>query len=363
MPFKKFDQPKYPRRCWAVEAYSGGGKSTFLTQLRGPILAIDADQRLDEVLPIARAAGTEIDRLSDDPTDNLSPDAISRILLANMPGSGIKTIAVDTLTPIIVPLVMQAMVDKEVGREKSLAAAFRTKAVLMRLLVDAVSRWGVDTVWAYHLFDAKDNNAKDVVKKSVTKTELDRLQRVLNMRLEIVMENGRRGIKVVWCRTGRSGMTLWDTTGCWRGMPEKIEAACYDGLAEEEKKRLAALSPQSFASRDAALAWAVERGVFTHTKAALPVYTKIKTAATPQDAQEMAALWVAHVNAVLVGERAATDTSHLEADEGAPAENGEQQSRSPAAETAPTAPQGAAAEPVAAPATVANTVQEEARAE
>ena len=99
MPFPKYTQPKYPRRCWAVEAYTGAGKSTFLTQLRGPILAIDADQRLEEVLPVARAAGNEVFRLSDDPTDALSPDAISRLLMANMPGSGIATIAVDTLTP------------------------------------------------------------------------------------------------------------------------------------------------------------------------------------------------------------------------------------------------------------------------
>ena len=312
MPFPKYMQPKYPRRCWAIEAYSGAGKSTFLTQLRGPILAVDADQRLDEVLPVARAAGTEIFRLSDDPTDALSPDAISRLLMANMPGSGIATIAVDTLTPIIAPLVMQAMVDKDLGREKSLAAAFRNKAVQMRLLVDAVARWGIDTVWFYHLYSAKDQSANDVVKRSVTKTELDRLQRVLNMRLQMVLENERRGIKVVWCRTGRSGLTLWDTTGCWRGMPEKIEAACYDGLAEDEKKRLADLSPQTFPGRDAALAWAVERGVFTSAKAALPVYNRIKAAGNPQDAQEMAALWVGHINAVLVGERAATDTSHVD---------------------------------------------------
>ncbi len=261
---------------------------------------------------MARAAGNEIFRLSDDPTDALSPDAIARLLMANMPGSGIATIAVDTLTPIIAPLVMQAMVDKDLGREKSLAAAFRNKAVQMRLLVDAVARWGVDTAWLYHLYDAKDQSANDVVKRSVTKTELDRLQRVLNMRLQMVLDNGRRGIKVVWCRTGRSGLTLWDTTGCWRGMPEKIEAACYDGLAEDEKKRLADLSPQAFASRDAALAWAVERGVFTSPKAALPVYNRIKAAGNPQDAQEMAALWVGHINAVLVGERVATDTVDCE---------------------------------------------------
>jgi hypothetical protein len=148
-----------------------------------------------------------------------------------------------------------------------------------------------------------------VVKRSISKTEIDRLQRVLNMRLEMVMDgDNRRGIKVAWCRTGRSGMTLWDTTGCWRGMPEKIEAACYDGLAEDEKKRLAALSPQTFPSRDAALAWAVERGVFKTPKIALPVYDRIKKAGKPEDAIEMAALWVAHINAVLVGERAATDT-------------------------------------------------------
>jgi hypothetical protein len=102
-------QPKHSRRCRAVEAYTGGGKRTFLTQLRGPIVAIDAAQRRDEVLPIARAAGNEVFRPSEDPTDALSPDALSCLLMANMPGSGIATITVDTLTPIIAPLIMQAM--------------------------------------------------------------------------------------------------------------------------------------------------------------------------------------------------------------------------------------------------------------
>jgi len=85
------------------------------------------------------------------------------------------------------------------------------------------------------------------------------------------------------------------------------------GWPSDEKKRLADMSPQSFPSREAALAWAVERGVFATAKAALPVYSRIKATGNPQDAPEMAALWVAHVNAVLLGERAANDTSHVDA--------------------------------------------------
>jgi hypothetical protein len=42
------------------------------------------------------------------------------------------------------------------------------------------------------------------------------------------------------------------------------------------------------------------------------VYNRIKEAGKPEDAQEMAALWVAHINAVLVGGRAATDTSQVD---------------------------------------------------
>ena len=82
---------------------------------------------------------------------NVLPDRVAAILTENMPSSQVETIIVDSLTAIITPLVVQAMVDKDAGRAKNLAAAFRTKALAMRQLQDAVTRWGTDVLWVYHL--------------------------------------------------------------------------------------------------------------------------------------------------------------------------------------------------------------------
>ena len=54
MPFKRLDITQVPRRLWALVGFPGSGKSTFAMQMRGPVLAIDADQRVDEVARLAQ---------------------------------------------------------------------------------------------------------------------------------------------------------------------------------------------------------------------------------------------------------------------------------------------------------------------
>lgn len=292
MAFKKLTKLPYPPRLWALVGYPGGGKSTFATRMRGPILTVDADHRFTEV---AHLAADDIFKLSDNPDDNNNSDAVARILDENMPGSGVKTIVVDSLTAIISPMVMKALRDNDAGANKNRAAAFKDKATAMRQLQFAVSKWGVDTLWIYHLQDGRDDKGKEVVTATLPRTERNRLHSSLNMELHVVIDGDRRGIKVVWARSGRYGMTLWDEGGMWRGMPERIEQAVYDGLSEDDKKRLATEAPAVFPSVAAAIDWSVQRGAFDNIQHAQNAYDKTKREGQPGNAKEMRDLWVNEV--------------------------------------------------------------------
>jgi hypothetical protein len=295
--FKKMIKRPYPARLWALVGYPGSGKSTFATQMRGPILVIDADHRFGEVLDLA--AG-DVFALSDAPADHVDADRITALLMANMPGSGVRTIVVDSLTAIITPLVVQAIVDKEAGREKNLAAAFRGKALAMRQLQDAVTRWGCDTLWVYHLNDARDAQGKALVKATVSQTELARLTRSINLQPELIQDGPRCGAKVVWARRGRAGMTLWDETGTWIGMPEKIEAAVYDGLTTADQERIEQTTPAGFPDEATAIAWGLEQGAFQALQHARNAYNKLKKGHQDLDAGALAGLWLADVQARLL---------------------------------------------------------------
>lgn len=216
MAFKKFQTQKYPVRLWALVSYPGAGKSTFATQMKAPILPIDADGRFSEVVHLA--AG-DVYQLSDLASDNSDPARIDALLSQNMPGSKVGTIVVDSLTAIIAPMVTRAIQDNDAGKNKNRIAAFKEKALAMRQLQDAVSKWGADVLWIYHLQDARDEKANEVTRATLSSTERARLYRSLNLELHIIQENDRRGVKVVWARRGRSGMIIWDDSGCWAGMP------------------------------------------------------------------------------------------------------------------------------------------------
>ncbi len=225
MPFEKMIKPKYPPRLWSLAGAAGSGKSTFAATMRAPLVLIDADHRFTEVLQLVKG---DVFNLSDTPADHVVPDTIAARLAENMPGAKVGTIVIDSLTAIIAPLTMQAIVDNENGKNKNRMAAFVDKAVAMRQLQDAVTRWGCDVLWIWHLQQGRDDQAKKVTKATISDTEIERLRRSLNVQLEIVIEGTKRGIKVAWARQGRSGQTIFDDTGTWIGMPEKIEASIYD---------------------------------------------------------------------------------------------------------------------------------------
>lgn len=292
MAFKKMQKPQYPPRHWSLVGYPGSGKSTFAAQMKGPKVVIDADHRFTEVLDLS---GDDVFTLSDNPHDNVEPDNIANCLYENMPDSGVKTIIVDSLTAIITPIVVRVMQDKEKGRNRNLMAGMKEKAMAMRQLQDSVSRWGTDVLWIYHLQDARDGKAKEITRSTVSETELARLTRSINVQLKIIENNGKRGVEVIWARSGRNGVVIWDESGCWKDMPERIESALYDGLTVTEKAEIEAQTPKVFPNSETAISWGYEQGAFSTVEAARRVYETIKKDEQPQSAQEMANLWVLEV--------------------------------------------------------------------
>lgn len=309
MAFKKMSKTSYPPRLWALVGYPGGGKSTFATRMRGPVLPIDADHRFTEV---AHLAEEDVFQLSDKHDDNNNTDVIAQTLDENMPGSGVKTIIVDSLTAIIAPLVMKAVRDNDAGLNKNRSAAFKDKATAMRQLQFAVNKWGCDVLWIYHLQDGRDQNAKEVTTATLSKTERNRLHSSLNMELHLVQDGEKRGIKIVWARRGRYGMTLWDESGIWKEMPERIEQAVYDGLSPDDQDKLEKEPPETFQTPSAAVDWGLTQGVFNEFHHAQNAYDDLKRVHQPGSAREMRDLWVNDVQErVALADAAKTEPAEI----------------------------------------------------
>lgn len=293
MTFKKMDKTALPPRLWLLYSHPGAGKSTFAAQMRTPMLVIDADHRFAEV---AHWAGGDVLSLSDEPTDHIDPERISDLLKRSMPGSGVKSIVVDSLTSIITPHVVEAILDNDAGRNKNMVAAFKPKAMTMRLLQFAITNQGTDCLWIYHLRSGRNASAQLVDSTTVSITELARIRLSTNMRLQIIEQGNKRGIQVMWARKGRSGMTLWDETGCWAGMPERIELEVYGGLTIAEMDQIADTDPTSFTGPDDAIGWGFETGLFRDACHAKNAYAKCKEDGKPADAPAMWGLWLAEIN-------------------------------------------------------------------
>lgn len=293
MGFSKVDYNEYPPRQWALVGYPGDGKSTFAARMRGDVLVIDADHRIGEVVRQHRL--THVLRLSKEATDNTDPRKIAAILKENMPGSAVKTVVIDSLTAIIAPLVSAAMLTNQAGEVKNKVASFGDKAMTLRMIQDAVTSWGTDTLWIYHYRDTRDAQAKPITATSITPVELARLRRSLNMQLTVVKQGDKRGVRVDWSRCGRSGLTLWDDSGSWVDMPERIEEAVYGGLTQADMDKIAASTPTSFSGPDAALAWGMEQGCFRDAVHAKNAYDKLKGEHKPASAGDMWEIWISDV--------------------------------------------------------------------
>jgi hypothetical protein len=215
---------------------------------------------------------------------------------------------VDSLTTIITPRVVQATLESDARRERNrtkkqgekkenLSEPFKDKALSMRLLQDAVTMWGTDVLWIYHLQDSRDEKAEKVTRATLSATERARLYRSINLELHVVQEGNRRGVKVVWARRGRSGMTLWDDTGRWESMPEKIEQAVYGGLSVPEQEAIEKQAPSAFPTEEAAIDWGVGRGVFKGIEHARNTWEKIKRENPNLNLARWSTLWADEVEA------------------------------------------------------------------
>lgn len=284
--FKKMQAPQFPPRQWAIYGGAGSGKSHFASQMKGPALVVDADARFTEQL---RNAVGEIYQLSDNHMDNADPNRIVELLKSNLPGSGVRTIVIDSLTAIMRPIINQGLVDAETAKNKM--SVWRDKALAMSRMQDAVSSSGCDSLWIWHTHESMDSRANKIMRASIPDTEIERLRRSLNAILRVdVAANGQRSIVVEWARNGKSGIRLTDDAGGWRGMPERIEAAMYaDGVKESEGV------PTSFANPTMAIAWGNEQGCFRDVRHAQHAYEKCKRTAQPQTAAAMWAAWIADV--------------------------------------------------------------------
>jgi len=287
--FQKMTKPQYPPRQWAVYGDAGAGKSHFASQMRGPALVIDSDGRFTE--QIDNATG-DIYQLSEHHTDNTDADRIATLLRSNLPGSGVRTIVVDSLTAILRPIINAALSDIDHERVKNKVGAFRSKAMTMSLLQDSITGSGCDVLWIWHTHESRDQNGKLVQRASIPQTELVRLRRSLNviLKLEVDQNTDQRSVLVEWARNGKSGMRMIDEAGGWRDMPEMIEAAIYAaGVTDGDK------APTSFGSPADAIAWGFEQGVFRDAIHAERSYEKCKREHNPKSAAQMWTAWIAKV--------------------------------------------------------------------
>jgi hypothetical protein len=276
----------YPARRWLLGGYPDSGKSTFSTQMTPSLVVIDAANRYDEVATLAPGDVYRPDlRDPDGKLSPLNPLNIFRRMEDQMPEMGqVGTVILDSWTEVMRPYIDGAMLSNTNGENTSKAAAFVEKANASRMLLAAVSRWQTDTLLIHHLYDGRDHQAKTHTSSSIPKEELQRLILGLNARLTMVADKDKRGIKIDWSRNGRFGITLWDDVGFWRGMPERIESAMYDGGGRRHGS--------AFSSKDAAIAWAVDNGSQPDTATALSAYDALKTKMDPKTSGEMFDHWV-----------------------------------------------------------------------
>src|SRR3954454_23522369 len=154
MAFKRVDKETLPPRRWALKGRYGDGKSTFILALRQPALIVDADGRRHEL------KGGELYELSEEPEDNRSVERIQDLLDQNMPGSGIKTVAIDSITSLIGSSIARAMLDNAADRIADKNQAWVNKAEKMAepekkvVLLTNLNGYGADALDRLaHLFN------------------------------------------------------------------------------------------------------------------------------------------------------------------------------------------------------------------
>ena len=302
MAFKKLaDTQIRPARRWALVGFPGDGKSSFAAQMQTPILPIDVDGRFREVEHLAN--GT-VFALSEKREENNDVQAIDRLLDENMPDSGVRTIVVDSVTPLFQRITRRHQVaEHEGGVRGNKSAVHREKADVMALLGAAVTSYGTDTLFIWHL-NGTNFNGQEKTTQSVSETERERLRKFLNAELHVVVDkNGRRGIQVAWARSGHgTGQTIYDTQenfdagSFWKGMPERLEALIYPAVVKGPAAlaATAADNARTFANSEEAIAWGMTQLNAPLVEVAA-IYSEVKTAAKPKSSRAMWAAWLAEI--------------------------------------------------------------------
>ena len=254
MAFAKVDRSiVVPRRHWLIVGPAGCGKSTFAARMKSPIICVDADHRWQEV---SHWCDGDTYLISEDAATHNDANKIIAALDAGMPGIRAGTVLIDSISSILQPVIGAAMADTATTNR---LAIWRDKALTVRGLQDATTKWGADVLWIAHEHQRRNQKGELETVLSIPTTELARLRRSLNLIGRIITDQaGRRSLRVEWSRSGRTGVQLDDRTGNWDGAPEELERLVYAGLSLEDQTSIAKSTPVVFTSIDHALAWAME---------------------------------------------------------------------------------------------------------
>lgn len=242
------------------------GKTSFLVEWAKPGMGIivDSDGRFGDA--VSTTARADFYPLCDKQSDMLDVDKIVEALEKNIPSveKEVSIIAVDTLTKILEPIITKIQ-----AKGKTNLYSYKEKADAMKKLRHAVTKWGTETAWVYHKRQVyKENpNAKGFDDKYIlvdedflNEVEQTRLGADITLSLEIVVDErtGKRGVKVLYARRGRMGITVWDDIGNWKGFRNTLEQAVWGGLTEEDQSSMGVLdeNPLLWESPKQAMTWA-----------------------------------------------------------------------------------------------------------
>jgi hypothetical protein len=250
MAFKSFKEVKKvnallgePLLVW-LSAPAATGKSTLTLDffrtlcVNGSIgILIPMDHRPAIFEELFEKEGVPVYPVDPDPTKWNNEDAILKALRTNLPGSGANAVAWDSVTPRFREIIAEAQTVAELTPEERKAltgnsnkiSAYQPKALFMEK-VAAVATYGLNTIWISHEHEGKDKDAKDVMKTSITNTEIKKFRRNLNLHLRTGVEGGRYYVEIVWARDRQAlaGKKLYDEQGLFKGMWNRIIAEFSD---------------------------------------------------------------------------------------------------------------------------------------
>lgn len=275
MAVQRITQKRIPRR-WCIYGPAGSGKSTLIPALLQPVLVIDADQRIAEIVN-QMADVPNLYSFSENPEDHTDIERICELIKTEVNECDARSIVVDSLTTLINPIIQKALLEAKDPDTKNRSSPYVRKSALLKMLQDTLTQTGRDIFYIWHK-ERGNFNGQDEWKHTVSEYERERLRRSSNAMLETFVEGGKFGIRIDWSRAGLQDVTFRDKEGFWEGIPEQIDAA------------LAAEAPR-FPNRRKAIEWGVKQGRFASFEESQSRYLEIKEKFSPKTASEMFRRW------------------------------------------------------------------------